>query len=535
MATAGPGSNPVLDYVAQSARTAADNTETALQIHQAMDQRDDAYNAAMIANSAMGGAEQSIISQKNALAAASDAKVDSVRVAFGADPTAQGSESNYWLGEMKANAHKAYEALDSVNAKKAINPLSDPLGYVAAQFTLPSDIATFNYYAEKHNVAESSLNEITQASDANVIAARRASATTSTELALAESDKAAQQTLLANAELKEKSAGARIVGLNELNNLNNQQLNIAFQLHSAQNSDKSLEMQRQVHQDMMDQRAERLKAKADSEAAIEMERQAYNAGARRMNKATIEDNVTFKNIYSRSYGKDAAFMATLGQGQDIQLNGGVTNGIPVASNAGEAALVMATGNTTSDKVGSFLVKQLATEKQSPTAPKDRAALVDVVNQAAVKAATGQKNYITDPTNIYAAPPPSVVMKAVGAASDPFLQETLADVIKGDPKASIPDGVLFGKALDWAKKPGGLNMAVDGLTTYYKLAVLQNDTLNQYQEKGLPPQRGSYNAVIDGKVINLTDPTAVRTALLMAKTKQMIAENPGFSTMLGGNN
>ena len=536
MATIGPGSNPILDYAAQTAQAQASSQQTALDIHKQMDQEDMANHAAVVAREAIGNADVTMAAQKNSWQAATDAKVAELRTLMGSDPTEQGSQSNIWLARMQENAQKAYDAMDVIKEKQSKTLLNDPLGFINAQFTLPADIATHNYYAQKHNIAEQELNEITSASDANVLATQRAAQHTSTEYAIAEGIKAAQSSELDVARLIGENAGKRIQGLGELDNLNQRQLNNVFQAHSAANSDASLEMQRQAHKDMMDQRTERLKQKADSEDAIELERQAYNAGQRKLGKPTIEDNRLFRNIYGKNYGKNDDFMNTLGLGQSLIAAGGVANGIPVAANAGEAASLYASGgnnNLKDNQVGAFLSAQLTAVKSGVNPPKDKTALYGMVTDNAVKAAKGMLGEIrSDQGNIYAAPAPAIVLKAIGLATDPFLSDVVKPLVDQNPAVKIDDDTLVGKAIDYSKTRGNLDMAADGIANYYKMAILKNNLLNQYAENGLPAQSGSYNARIQGKIVNLADKTAVKNLILMTNTRAAISGDASFFNIMG---
>jgi hypothetical protein len=528
--------NPIINYAAQAAQAQAGDQQAKVDIAKQLDQQEAASNAQMLARTAMGNDEATISAAKNTRQAAIDATNANIRLGFGADTTAQGSESNYWLGEMQNNAHKAYAALDAINQKRQATLLDDPLGFINAQFTLPADIATHNYYAEKHNIAEQALNEITSASNAAVIASTNAAAKTSQEEAVAESDKAVQSALYDNAKIKEGMAGNRIKGIVDINALTTQQAAMALQVHQAQNSDKSLVLQEQNHKDMMDLRKERLDAAAEGKADQEEMRQAYNAGARRMGKPTIDDLTSFRRYFA-TQSKNPDFMDVLGQGQEIQMNSGTSNGVSVAGSAGRAAMIYASGPTNNlklDPVGSFLVDRLAEIKANPAAPKDRDALAAAVTDHAKTIALAQSKQIRDDSpNIYAAPPPTVILDAVGPKSDPFLDAAIRPLVT-DPSVKIPDGKIFGAAFDFAsqgKGKGSLNVAAEGITTYYTQAVLQNVLLKQFGEKGLPTQT-NYPAVIDGVTVDATNPTEVRKAILMHNTKAAIAASGSFATMLG---
>lgn len=503
--------NPIINYAAQAAQAQAGDQQAKVDIAKQLDQQEAASNAQMLARTAMGNDEATISAAKNARQATIDATNANIRLGFGADTTAQGSESNYWLGEMQNNAHKAYAALDAINQKRQATLLDDPLGFINAQFTLPADIATHNYYAEKHNIAEQALNEITSASNAAVIASTNAAAKTSQEEAVAESDKAVQSALYDNARIKEGMAGNRIKGIAEINSLTTAQAAMALQVHQAQNSDRSLVMQEENNKLMREERQARIDKLDETALGDQSMLDAYNAGQRNLKKPTIgslaEWRVTYRAMQSRP-----EFQNTLAMGQDIIANGGTTNGISVAGSPGEAALLYASGATAGNKtsqVASFLTQRLNEIKSLPTPPKDRVALAEAVSIEAKKIATAQVGQINDATpNIYAAPPPSVILQAPAVAANPFVAGTIKPLLDADPNVKLPDGVIMGKALDVAKTKGGVDVAANGIKAYYDQVVMKNSVLNQYVENGLPPQT-KYPAVLDGATVDLTDLTAIK--------------------------
>jgi hypothetical protein len=212
--------------------------------------------------------------------------------------------------------------------------------------------------------------------------------------------------------------------------------------------------------------------------------------------------------------------------------GGATNGVAVANNAGHAALIYASSSEQglrTDPVASFLVKQYNDVKAVPGASKDREVLAEATNNKAVDTAKNQLREIeSSKGSIYAAPPPAVVLSAAGLATDPFMNEVIKPLIAKDPKAVIEDSAMFGLAQAYASKPGGLDMAADSLSTYYKLAAAKNDMLNQYTEKGLPAMKGQgYNVRIGGTLVDLSDKIAVKTALFKANMPQMGSSPFGF--------
>lgn len=514
--------NPIINHIAAASQAQASNKQAGIDIAAQMDAQQATYSDAAMSQAALGAGKQAIISSQETLLAAKEAKAAQIRADFGADPTEVGSQSNKWLVEMQQTADKAYASLDAIREKQSQTLLSNPLGFIQAQFTLPADIAEHNYWASKHNMAESNLSQITSASDANVIAANRAAATTSTELAIAKGEEAAQIANYNIAQIKEQAAGARIKGIEVLNSLSAQKASMALQIHQSANSDRGLQLQEQAHKDMMADRAlrradtaERLQEKADNLESQEDMRKQFNAAARSNNQAEIPDQRAWRTVVTAN-AKNPDFWSKIAAGQQIVANDGSSVGVPVASSAGHAAMVYANGGTNFklDPVAQFLFDRLETAKSTSGAYKDPEAFAAAVTKTAVADATKMGKRI-DPNspNIYSAPPASVVLSALGPKTDPFIATVLKPIIDANPKATIPDDVLLGKAFEFAAgNSANYNTAAAGIKTYYDQAVLNNTLTKQFVEKGLPAQT-KYPAVIDGRLVDLTNITDIKKAII----------------------
>jgi len=512
--------DPIFDYIAQSAKTNAANQQAQIDTAKILEQQQADEKEAEFQVSAAGTAAAGVISAKNSIAATLDAKKAKIVEAYGTNYDEQGSDSNFWAAEMKGNARKAYEVQDRLLKAQQTDFMTNPIGFINAQFEIPAIASEYNYYASKSNTAQANLQSITQASDSAVMATARSSASTSTELAIAEGQEAAARTAAEVAKMKVNSAGTRIQGIQALNSMSNQQLNIAFQVHSAQNSDKSLKMQeesmamqREARAQARQDAADRLEAKNAQLDQVKYEMEAYNAGARRTGKMTFSDPKMFLKAYESNKNLPE-FTNTLTSGKMLVMNEGVTNGIMVADNAGEAALIYSTGQATTP-VGKFLKQAVLEAKTDPTAPKDRQGFVGTITPLIVQSAKKQLGSIDDTsptTNIYAAPPPSVMLQAKSLDS-PFMSSTVKPMLEADGNAKIPDSVMLAKAVEYAKTgKAGFNDAAQSIALYYKHAVMYNNAVNQYVENGLPAQVG-YTARINNKLVNLADEVQVKRYLL----------------------
>lgn len=518
MATQKP--NPILDYVAQAAKSQSDSKQAQIEVESAMAEQTSAEQEQITQYRAAGKAKAAVIAGTESIASATDAEKARIVGKFGTSYEDQASQSNRWADEMRINADKAYAAMDSVNALKGKDFLSDPLGFISAQFSLPGAAAEYNNYVDKHEAAKANLTSITQASDSAVIAAARAAKTTSTELAIARGEEALALNEAGVQDLIAKNAGTRIQGIRILNEMSAQQLSQAFQFHSAQNSDKSLAMQAESNRMQREARAlaiaeskDRLEAKEAQLEAIKYEMDSYNAGARRTGKMTFDSLERFRTAYKSSQNLPE-FINTMSSGKLIMLNKGITDGVMVADNAGEAALIYSTGQATTP-VARFLKKQVYDVKQNVAAPKDRVGFVGSVNGVAIERATKMSKQIDQESpeeNIYSAPPASIILSAKSTDS-PFINSVVRPMLEANPNAKIPDAVMLSKAIDPSVN---INDAASSLANYYKVAVTYNNTANQYVENGLPKQT-NYKANIDGAVIDLTDEVAIKRYILKKRT------------------
>lgn len=532
--------NPIINHIAAAAQAQASSQQAQLRIQEQLDAQEAASQQAILAATSVGNAQATIKSSEESWKASSDAQIASIGVALGTDWTTQGSESNYWATQMKENAHKAYESLDVIKDKQSKTLLSDPLGFISAQFTLPADIATHNYYARKHNVAEQALNEITNASNSAAIAAKQMEQRTSEAVAEAKANEALANAAKDVANITANAAGNKIKGIVEINSMTAQQADMAFKIHAANNSDAQLALQQRQADDLhaqrmmaQTQRQEQLDAKAATLDDWKAQLDIRNIGAKAMGKAPVTSIDMFRREYNMS-GKTQDYQDMLNYGMDISLNQGSLSGVPVAQNAGRAALNYAKGgvNLNGNVAGTFLTQVLGQQKLLPTAPKDQAALAEQVTSVATKIAKDQLASIDNSNpaapNIYAAPPPSVMLQSKAVQSSPFIMETLVPMLEQNKNLQLPDAVLVAKAADYAK--GGkanFNVAVAGIAAYYKQATIINSANNRYVEHDLPKQT-SYTARINGADVDLTNETQVKMVLMKAAFAEKFSSFAGIS-------
>ena len=171
-----------------------------------------------------------------------DAENAAAKAALTGNWTDAGSKANYWASQMHENTDKAYSALDAIKEKESFNLLNNPLGFINAQFTLPSDKAAYNYYAQKGNMAENTLNTLTKATTDAAIENNATMLHTSTASAQAQLDLISANTRQQQDKLAQDSAGRFIQGIGVINNLSHEPTCLVVALY-LQRSDPTVLVQ----------------------------------------------------------------------------------------------------------------------------------------------------------------------------------------------------------------------------------------------------------------------------------------------------
>lgn len=528
--------NPVFDYVAKAAEQQAKSDQSQIDVAKLVQQQQTDANEMEIQTRAGGVAKQGIIAAEQSLMSSVDAEKSAIVENYGTSYQTQGSDALRWSSEMKANQAAAFEAEKQLRAAQQVDFLSNPLEFISAQFTLPTLAAKYNYHAGLSNTAQANLGAITQASDSAVIAAARAAKSTSVELAIAKGDEAAALAGLQVAKIKADNAGTRIQGIQVLNNMSAQDLDRVFKVRNAMQDDRRMQlaeesaaMQREANARARQESTDRLEAKQVQLDAVKQEMEAYNAGARRAGKVTFTDPNMFKATYNSNKNLPE-FTNVLTSGKLIMMNDGVTNGVMVADNAGEAAMIYASGQATGP-VAKFLKKTLLDVKQLPNAPKDRQGLIGSIDNIAKELATKHLKSIdqgSPEANIYAAPPAALVLKNK-ATSSPLIDSVIRPMVDNTANGTITDELVLSSAVAYVSGPDNkvkFNEAAQSIATYYKAAVTYNNLTNQYVENGLPEQT-KYMARVSGKLIDLTDPVAIKRHILQESLPAMGSTPFGF--------
>ena len=528
--------NPILDAAAANEIASAADQQAKRDISKQMDMRDRAANDATGAIETEAISDKIISAQKSAAAATVDAQNAAARVALSTDWLDMGSRSNRLARDSAENYDKAGLIAAQIQKKRSATLLDDPLGFISAQFTLPADIETHNYYAQKHNDAEAELSQITKATNDAAITNNNMRQQTSAEAALAEQTKVAAAATLNIAKINIDMAGRRIEGIKELNSLTTQQAGLAYQALNAHNDQIRLALQAQSAADQhaarieaSKDRQERTDQKLSDRADLTASRMERNAGATAMGRATLDNIEGYIREY-RANQKNPDYQAMISLGQQITLNKGSVTGISIAPTAGDAARMYAAGgvNLRGDPVATFLAKTYGEEagkNLSVSIKSNPTGFADHVSTIAKSVAQTQLNSIDDQKdNMYRAPIPSILMQADAVKFNPFLAATVTPMVALNADMKLDGNTLMAKAIDFARgSPANFNVAAEGVAAYYKQAVITNNVLNRYVERGLPEQK-QYTGKIDGKNIVLSDIAQVKRIMLMRGYKN----SPEFS-------
>lgn len=530
--------------LAQAGQTAAKQQQTQLDIAKLMDAQTDAFGEQSLAVSDMLQAKKTASIAEEGFKAKTDAEKAAAQTALSSSYADQGSRSNYWAKESASNADKAYAALDAINEKKQSNLLSDPVGYIMNQFTLPTDIATHNYYAEKHNLAEGELNRIVKQTTEAGQMANMMQQSTSAELAASKLGELEAQARGEKAKILGASAGTRMAGLQILNQMDVARSDLAFKALGAINADAHLKIAQQSAADthamrLMQQEEFKTKIDAKIEAGqnIQAELDSYNVGARIAHRPEIGDVKTFQRVYqSAILNKNQDFMQVVAAGQEAQLQGGNKDGVGIAKTAGETAGMYSRAPGAlikTDSVAMYMSDTFNKAKLDATAPKDPTAFAAKVSETLLKDAKAKSALIKDnEPNIYAAPPVGVMMQSKAGQqiiSNPFFASTVAPMVQADPTVKIEDGVMFAKAEAFVRENPQANLKVTaaGISAYYRNATVVNNFAKRYIENGLPKQ-DSYVAKINGEPVELSNETQVVRALMLSSNRARASSIYGFA-------
>ena len=537
---------PKAKFIAANAQAQAQSTQSALQVHKLMDIQQRAVGDEAGQMAIAGNAQKVITTEREAAMAQVDAENAAAKAALTGNWTDAGSKANYWAAQMHENTGKAYSALDAIKEKESFNLLNNPLGFINAQFTLPSDKAAYNYYAQKGNVAESALNTLTKATTDAAIENNATMLHTSTASAQAQLDLISANTKQQQDKLAQDSAGKFIQGIGVINNLSHEQATLAYQVLNQQGDEQRMALATRAADD---QHAMRLIATAQRQDALDLKTSTENAwsdqlvvrniGARMKHLPEIDSVAMFKREYSMM-GKNQEYQDMLSVGF-MGAQAGKTDGVMRGQTAGDIARDYANpaAATKGDVAATYLAQvynQVKTADNGVT--KDKTIFNDKVTSVAVNGANGALAEIDDRhANIYAAPNVSTLLQTnmVKNSGDAFISSVLEPMVKLNPETKIPAQQIFSQATNFRDANGNTRNVKDvanGISAYFTAAVASNNARNQYVENGLPMQT-KFMSRIGGNLIDVSDKQAVTRAVLMMRSSAAadLIVNSGGGTIM----
>jgi hypothetical protein len=531
-------SSVFLKFVAQQAITQRDTTNAATQVAAQNQIISGATEEQIAGVRAAASADAMASTAVQGRMAETDAANALAKSFLGLNP----QEASFRLENLASTQREAYDKANEIaiqiRDKKSATLLSDPIGYINAQFTLPADVAQYNYYAGLHNNAEAEYKSIVDSGTNTGQMNKALQATTS--VAEGEAAIAKIRAIAAEKEavLKIQGAQLQVSGVKELQQLSVSALNQRNLAVSVYEGEQRMKFQREQFAALQEQRrlareaaALNRKSKEDAIADEDQMVAAYNLAAARDGYAELPRSVILAR--AKRAGADGELVRlAITRGENLLLAPGNGENVPVGKNAVESALYYShTGGTpvgTTASTVNFLknrMADLAADSRVAIAknPEEKAAIINKLLQE--DAAKQQLAIRPNEPNIYAALPPLALAQAVPALLNKqfaFLQQTVYPMSEAAPGQPIKDDAIVAAALVEIKKnPSRLNEIVTTLGTYYSAAATANNKLKGYAQVGLPLQSG-YMAQIGKEVMDLTDTLALRRYMMV---KGLAYNNP----------
>jgi hypothetical protein len=524
------GSNPILDFAAAKGEANRRSAENANQVERNNDTITNATQQDITAVENAASADQIVKAATDAAQLRTSADNAQAKVDLGLDRT----KANYRLANLASQQADAYDKANAIAKviadKQSATILSDPLGFINAQFTLPADIAQHNYYAGLHNSAASEYDSIVSQGTATAVENKALEATMTVAQAQADQDKIAAMSSKQTAEITKQGAQLNTQGIQALQSIQQGQLNNAHLAVSVADAQSRIQMQRAqfeaaqtnraLQQSMLVDRLNERKATIDEQ---NMTADNYNKAAARLGGATLPASI----ILARLKKGDPVVSQFVRYGEDISINGDKAEGVIVATNPAQAGAlygsskIIPSGTTAS--VMNYLASQvnsLASDQQVQ-GEKDGAGKMAVMNAKINGDVARQSSLISDSEpNIYAAPSIAAVVGSVPAlVNNGFVSGELMAKSKANPDMASSAKDIFAAGVVAIKSdPSRLDEVAAGISQFYSGAVHANNALKGYAENGLPTQK-SYPAELPtgilgrNQTLDMTNPALVTRALM----------------------
>lgn len=440
--------------------------------------------------------------------------------------------------ELADQMHTYFDAanrdLDVVHAKQSTSFASNPIGYLANQFTVGKDIDQYNYDVQKHNLASNeldSLNALTQQSTQTQVAIA------ATRSAASVQDKVTAITEKAKADAAEITQQNNIYNIDQLKTvqaLNSTELQNRFNAFNAINMDEQRKFsneQRLLARQEAETRLQDLKDRAAQKKLVDQDLidigDTVNLGRSSLGLPAIPVSKAMQMMkIGGDLGKQIQEQYKLGAIRDS------TGQVVLGTSPSEAArVIITTGAPLSpgaQPVKDYVlgvygeVMQSGGDPLHPVTSKSSVGEVDAaVNQAINTTSHAMLANIKpgDHTNIYQAPDlGSIAANNIGVATSPLYQTVFKPVVnatKNNVVETNPQVILDQSMAAVAAGQVSYNDAVQGVATIFQAATALNKATKQYGQFGLPAPSpaNEYNVRIKtglfyNKSYNLSNPTDV---------------------------
>lgn len=430
-------------------------------------------------------------------------------------------------------------ALAKINQKRSVSFLDDPLGWIQNKLTINDDINEYNGFVQQGNDAEDQIAATNRMVDQRASAIAKTQTTITVASAEAGAKVAANAALEAADTLHRQGIVANTAGVEAIQRLNYQQLQIATNRLDAdaryiqiQTAQQELGM-RQESMNLEKQRFELAQKKeGEADAANNYITGSIKAGMKVLYpnnpKAWDIDVGKYTAMMSGKVPMDPKLLYayTIGSTNN-QLDPTGTQRILATSPAQMAQVMLYKPDLSSDAktTASLIDKAVQTvqndnQYKQMVAAKDTKGIEDLINKTAQGLLDASVNHTSDPNSAYYLPPADVLLNSVpGMKDSPLVTKVLAPLIAAKVDLSNPNAVTGYAAT--AVKEGKLtaNQAASDIATLYSQGQAANIASKQIMQMGLTPtQKYIGNATAGGSLqgngdIDYADRTAVLRNLM----------------------
>ncbi len=470
-----------------------------------------------------------------------------VAEALGNDPMQANSRLIQMIQTHNQYADKAIAQAKEIEQRQSVSFADNPFAWLENQFVVPGMVEDYNNTVDVANAASNEVSTMESLTTNSAQAFNAIAKTITAESIKAAADNAVKEGLIKSAQIDQAGLGRNMQYIGAMQQADQQQMDNAYRIFSAQDALESAELRRQQMSLVLD---EKTKAEVEDNQYIKF----INAGYRQENVSGAELNP--ETIKQMRKNGDAKTKAQL----DRWFNTGLgvlsspTRQFPIAGSMEEAAAIVVRNNNglpPEMKVVQDKIKAAWAAANTEIVKTETAEKVKLVpeQQKAILSSMLSKTIATDAANV-----------EVGSDGNLFRAHTIKSII-----ATVPAAVEspFGKkVLLPAVKAGVNDLSVDqmldlgvdalhkneitaaelssGIKQFYQSAVTQNNVVKDYVRVGIPPQN-SYNVTVKASgilwdkdiKINALDEATIQRAILLKRFNPAANDPLGLKWLSGG--